>query len=82
MISIAQVPGYLEEGKDSLEESFTDAKEDLASVILTVPMHREVSHGNIFAGITQSMKTEGSPSSRKREKTEQEVKEMVPKIAR
>lgn len=41
--------GYLEKGKDSSEEPFADAKEDMTSGISADAVYREISLGNPVA---------------------------------
>lgn len=69
------------EGKNSLEESFADTKDDLTTSNTTGTTNRERTYATPAGGMSQSMKTEGIPSSRKR-KTNWKGKKMVPKIAR
>lgn len=72
-------PGYLVEGKNSLEESFADTKDDLTSSKTTGTTNRERSYATTAGGM--SVKIEGIPSSRKHKTTNSKGKKMVPKIA-
>lgn len=75
------MPGFLEEGKDSLGESFLDAKDDLASGTSVGTYNRETFQATPEVGKTQSMETEGAHLNRKW-KTTDSGGSIAPKVAR
>lgn len=55
------VPGFLNEGKDSLGESFMDAKEEIDSGTSSEILNKEISQTTLVAGKALSMEIDEAP---------------------
>lgn len=73
-------PGFLKEGKDSLRESFIDAKEELASGTSAETLNKVILQTTPVAGKMLSMEIDGVPSNSKCKTTDSDGRISVPKI--
>lgn len=82
IITNGPLPGFLKEGKDCLEESFADSKDDLASGNTTGTRNKEITHAITNSGCLEAWKLKGDHPAGERKTTDSKEKRMVPKIAR
>lgn len=75
-------PEYLDEVKDSLEDSFADAKNDLVSSISAEAVYRDISPRNPTARLAHNIEIEGNSSRRKHKAREYEGRKMAIKLSR
>lgn len=76
------IRGFLDEGKDSLDDSFVDAKEELVSGTSIGTYNSDSLQVTPTSNNMHNMDIERIPSSRKRKTTDSDGRKINPKLAR